>query len=61
MVDVKTRGVICVKCGDPLPEVVLERNEQGEGRLFPNWDNMCSVCKMMKFWSSWDEKVREDG
>lgn len=56
--------VKCVKCGeriDPKPEVVLERNEQGIERLFSTWDNMCSICKMMKFGSRWERKVRSDG
>lgn len=54
----------CVKCGeriDPKPEVVLERDEYGLERLFPTWDNMCSVCKTMAFWRSWDRKVKGDG
>lgn len=54
----------CVKCGErfrPRREVVMERNEQGMVRLFPTWDDMCSVCKAMAFWRSWDRKVRSDG
>lgn len=56
----------CVKCGEHIesrPEVVMERNEQGQERLFPTWENVCEDCRMVAFYyyREWDKEVRRDG